>query len=357
MATWHDDPGDTPLDDPPTDYYPPGSASWFEIPDGRDAGKRMFVRDSTHGDDPEETVVFVHGNPENSYTYRTVARRLINGADRPLRVVAMDHVGFGLSDTADYEMVCQDHARNLSHLLDALALSNVTLVVHDWGGPIGVGGFLDHHESVSNLVVCNSTVFPMPEAGYTYHGTYPSRWLPWSQVPRVVPDTFWQELAAYAPFQSPQHPLRLYSGLVLYILARRLGRLPNVNRDAQRVFAGQFRDRGNVRASKRLVRQTPYWGHGNVFEDPDLGERDTRPFYQRIQDRVGEVWGPEGGDVGVRAVVGRWDPCGKPEVLDQWREALPQLEGNVTAFEDVGHFVEEARPTPVAAAIAAVADL
>ena len=54
-------------------------------------------------------------------------------------------------------------------------------------------------------------------------------------------------------------------------------------------------------------------------------------------------------------MVGRWDPTAKPAAMDRWRDALPQLAGHVTAFENVGHFVEEARPGAVAAAIADVA--
>jgi pimeloyl-ACP methyl ester carboxylesterase len=358
MATWYDEPGDTPVDHVPADYYPEGCGAWFEVPAGHDAGKRLFVRDSIHGSgDPDATVVLVHGNPETSYTYRNVVDNLLADADGTVRVVTMDHVGFGLADTADYQMVCHDHARNLSHLVDALDLSDVTLVVHDWGGPIGVGGFLDHPGLVSNLVVLNSTVFPMPGTGYTYHGNYPTRFLPWARVASVVPDVFWREVAGYVPFQSPQLPLKLYSGLVLYIIARRLGRVPATGRDAERVFCEQFRDRGNVRSSKHLVWQTPYWGHGNVYEDPDLGERDTGPFYEAMQERIVAEWGPDARDIGVRAVVGRWDPCGKPAVLDQWREAFPQLEGNVAALEDAGHFIEEARPQAVADAITDAAGL
>ena len=369
-GTWHAGPGDTPLTDVPPDYYPAGCGAWFEIPDGRDAGKRMFVRDSVHEpatadeatgdtadpDDDEPTVVLVHGNPECSYTYRDVVTELEARADSRFRVVAMDHVGFGLSDTADYELVCQDHARNLAHLVEELALTNVTLVVHDWGGPSGIGAFLRHPDRVDNLVVTNSAVFPIPNGGLTFDN-YPSRLLPWPRVPDVVPDGFWGELAAYAVFRTPCHPARLYAGLASYTAMRRFGWVPADAPAAHRVYTQQFRDHGNVAASKRLVRQTPHWAEGNVFTDPDLGRRDTAGFYAGIQANLGPTWGPDGRDIGVRAVVGRWDPTAKPAAMDRWREALPQLTGHVTAFDDVGHFVEEARPGAVADAIADVADV
>ena len=378
-GTWHATPGDTPVTDVPADYYPPGCGGWFEIPDGRDAGKRLFVRDSVHGDatdappgddrsfggtgatasdefDGEATVVLIHGNPECSYTYRNVVTELAARADRRFRVVAPDHLGFGLSDTADYEMLPLDHARNLEHLIDELALTNVTLVVHDWGGPAGVGAFLRAPERVSNLVITNSTVSPIPEECLAYTD-YPSTVLPWASVPDVIPDALWGELAAYVNFRSPCSAPRLYAGLAGYTAARRFGWVPDEAPDAHRVYTQQFRDSGNVAASKRLVRQTPHWAEGNVFVDPEIGYRDTNAFYDDIQHTLGEAWGPAGQEIGVRAVVGRWDPTGKPGVVDTWRDALPQLSGHVTAFEDVGHFVEEARPGAVATAIADVADL
>ncbi|MHA2290147.1 MAG: alpha/beta fold hydrolase, partial [Promethearchaeota archaeon] len=157
-------PSNTPIKNVPIDYYPDGCGNWYEIVEGNDAGKKMFFRDSKHGaGDPESTIVFVHGNPECSYTYRGVIEHLVNKAKKPIRIVAMDHIGFGLSDQASYEMVCMDHAQNLIQLIRYLDLHNVTLIIHDWGGPIGIGAFLKIPEHVVNLVILNSTVFPMPQ--------------------------------------------------------------------------------------------------------------------------------------------------------------------------------------------------
>jgi pimeloyl-ACP methyl ester carboxylesterase len=62
-------------------------------------------------------------------------------------------------------MVEMHHARNLAQLVDVLDLRDITLVVHDWGGPIGIGGLLASPEGVANLVVLNTSVFPMPSEG------------------------------------------------------------------------------------------------------------------------------------------------------------------------------------------------
>ena len=69
------------------------------------------------------------------------------------------------------------------------------------------------------------------------------------------------------------------------------------------------------------------------------------------------VWGPDGHNINVRAVLGRWDPSAKDEVIQQWIEHLPQLEGNVKLFKDASHFIEECEPEAVANAIIEVANL
>ena len=107
----------------------------------------------------------------------------------------------------------------------------------------------------------------------------------------------------------------------------------------QKFFREQFQSDKNILSSKRLVLQTPVWGHGNVYKEPKLGERDTSPFYRFIQDNISKHWGPKGHNIGVRAVIGKWDPSAKDEVMEQWIENLPQLKGYIKVFENVGHFI------------------
>lgn len=352
-------PGNTPVRDVPEDYYPPGCGFWYTLPEGPDAGKKLFYRYSAHGEGaPVTTIVFVHGNPESSYIYRNVIKEIIARAKEPFAVLAVDHIGFGLSDQASYQMECLNHADNLLLLVRELDLEKVTLVVHDWGGPIGIGAFLREPERVSNLVVTNSTVFPMPESGLTYKN-YPISWLGWSQVPLIMPRRFWGSYASYAVFRTPAKPFRLIAGLLLYLLKAEFGIFSGTEdeRRAKRLFKEQFRSKANVLASKRFVRQSAVWGRGNAFKEPTLGTQDTSPFYRFIQENIGSAWGPNGQNIGVRAVLGRWDALGKDEVIEQWIADLPQLEGHVKAFEGVGHFVEEARPREIAESIMEVAGL
>ena len=352
-------PSNSPVNNIPTDYYPEGSGFWFEIPEGLDAGKKMFYIDCKHGmGNPESTIVFIHGNPESSYTYRDVIKYIISSAKKSFRLIAMDHIGFGLSDQASFEMVCMDHADNLLQLIKHLDLNNVTLIIHDWGGPIGIGAFLKVPDRVRNLVILNSTVFPLPKAGLRYDRNYPIRGFVWSKFPKVIPNDFWGSFASFAIFYNPDDPQELAANIPnMLATARETGSTFENETVAQRFFREQFQSETNVMSSKRLVLQTAVWGYGNIYEEPTLGERDTTPFYRFIQDNIGKLWGSDGHNINVRAVLGRWDPSAKDEVIQQWIEHLPQLEGHVKVFENANHFIEECEPEAVANAIIDVADL
>lgn len=100
-----------------------------------------------------EPIVMVHGNPTWSFLYR----HLIKGLSKKYRCVAVDHLGFGLSDKPlDWSYLPEDHARNLEKLIDTLGLKDITLVIQDWGGPIGMSYAVSHPENVKRLVIMNT---------------------------------------------------------------------------------------------------------------------------------------------------------------------------------------------------------
>jgi haloalkane dehalogenase len=105
-------------------------------------------------------VVLVHGTPTWSFLYRALIARLA----RTHRVVAVDHLGFGLSDKpADAGYRPEDHARRLAAVIASLELSDVALVVHDFGGPIGLAYALQHPERVRQLVIFNSWLWSLED--------------------------------------------------------------------------------------------------------------------------------------------------------------------------------------------------
>jgi haloalkane dehalogenase len=115
-------------------------------------GQRMAYLDEGQG----PTVVMVHGNPSWSYLYRNLVRSL---RDR-YRCIVPDHLGCGFSDKpTEYPYQLRNHIENLEGLLEALAVERCILVVHDWGGAIGMGWAGRHPERVAGVVVLNTAAF------------------------------------------------------------------------------------------------------------------------------------------------------------------------------------------------------
>jgi haloalkane dehalogenase len=104
--------------------------------------------------------VLVHGNPTWSFYYR----RLITALSPHHRVIVPDHLGCGLSSKPqEYPYRLQNHIDNLTLLLRRLDLGPVDLVVHDWGGAIGMGWATAHPELVRRIVVLNTAAFLSPQ--------------------------------------------------------------------------------------------------------------------------------------------------------------------------------------------------
>jgi haloalkane dehalogenase len=104
------------------------------------------------------TLLFLHGNPTWSFDYRKVIELLRD----EFRCVAVDYPGFGLSSAAPgYRYLPTEHAGVITALVEALTLNGVTLVVHDWGGPIGLALAEQHPETFDRLVLTNTWAWPI----------------------------------------------------------------------------------------------------------------------------------------------------------------------------------------------------
>ena len=104
---------------------------------------------------PNETFLCVHGEPTWGYLYRNIIPRLAKLG----RVVVPDHMGFGKSETpADRGYTIEEHCDNLERLVLELDLTGITLVVQDWGGPIGSSIAYRHPDRVTRLCIMDSVV-------------------------------------------------------------------------------------------------------------------------------------------------------------------------------------------------------
>jgi len=115
---------------------------------------RMHYIDEGTGD----PIVMVHGNPTWSFSYR----HLIKCLSASYRCVAVDHVGFGLSDKPKgWSYNPQGHAENFATLITALNLKNITLIVQDWGGPIGLSYAVNNPQNVKRIILMNTWMWPV----------------------------------------------------------------------------------------------------------------------------------------------------------------------------------------------------
>jgi haloalkane dehalogenase len=115
-------------------------------------GFRMHYVDEGAGD----PVLLLHGEPTWSFLYR----KLIPPLARTARCIAPDYFGFGRSDKpTDRGWYSYDrHTESIARLADELDLRDVTLVVQDWGGPIGFRFAVEHPDRVARLVVMNTGI-------------------------------------------------------------------------------------------------------------------------------------------------------------------------------------------------------
>ena len=183
------------------------------------AGGQMHYVDEGQG----RPIVFVHGTPTWSFMYRDLIKLLATG----YRCIAPDHIGFGLSDKpTDWTYRPEDHAHNLATFIEKLELQDIILVVHDFGGPIGLSYAIENSANITRLVIFNSWLWsltenqPVQQADRIIGGPL-GKWL-YTQVnlsPRFLLPTLWANKATLTPavrcaythvHRRPQERLGMY---------------------------------------------------------------------------------------------------------------------------------------------------
>ena len=256
-------------------------------------GTRMHYVDEGAGD----VVLFVHGTPTWSFEWREAIRHLA----RTHRCIAVDHLGFGLSDRPrDFDYTPESHARVLRAFVDRLGLDGITLVVHDFGGPIGLPIALDAPGRVRRLVVLNSWMWRLDDDAAM------------KRAGRLMGGAFGRFLYRYVNFSLRVLTPSAYADrrkLTPAIHAQYLAPFP----DAE--------SRGRV-----------LWPLSRAI----LG---SSAFYDSLWQRRAVLAG-----VPALVVWGTKDPTFKPHLLDRWRMALPSAR---IVELPVGHWPQEEAPHEV----------
>ncbi len=122
-------------------------------------GLSLHFLDEGSGD----PVIMLHGNPTWSFFYRN----LVLGLRSQCRTIVPDHMGCGLSDKPDdrrYEFTLERRVQDLEALIAHLKIAGpLTLILHDWGGMIGMAYAARHPERIARLVLLNTAAFHLPE--------------------------------------------------------------------------------------------------------------------------------------------------------------------------------------------------
>jgi pimeloyl-ACP methyl ester carboxylesterase len=249
-------------------------------------GGRLHYVDEGEG----TTILMVHGTPTWSFLYRNHIRDL----SRDHRVVAFDHLGFGLSDKPEHwSYRPRDHAENLRALIDRLGLADVTLVVHDFGGPIGLSYAVDHPENVRALVLFNTWMWSL-------RGTAAEK------MSRFMSGRLGRFLYTRMNF-SPRVLVRVAFG-------DRTKLTREVHRHYLDAFSSPEERKGPWVLARELI------GSSDWYESLWAGR-------ERIAQKPALVlWGKK-------------DPAFGADALERWRSVLTRA--RIVEFPDAGHFVQE----------------
>jgi cis-3-alkyl-4-acyloxetan-2-one decarboxylase len=256
------------------------------------------------GPSSAEPLLFLHGNPTWSYLWR---RPIADLSAKGHRCVAVDHMGFGRSDKPPHLSAysLRRHVDNTIAVLEALDLRDVTLVAHDWGGPIGLGAMLERPERLRRLVLMNTWAWELP-----------------SFLPPFLREFRTEGLGEILALGGNLFVESIPGGM-----ARRDG--DPAMMDAYRAPFPDYWSRAGTLAFQREI---------------PLTERDSSaPLMGSINERLPQLRVP------TLLVWGMRDPVFQPVFLHQWREIFPDAE--VVELEDASHYLVEDRPDAVTAAI------
>ena len=117
-------------------------------------GSRMHYLEEGSGD----PILFLHGNPTSSYLWRNIIPYLNSQG----RCIAPDLIGMGKSDKPGIDYRFVDHAKYIDGFIEKLGLTNITLVMHDWGSALGFHYAARHESNVKAVAFLEAILLPVP---------------------------------------------------------------------------------------------------------------------------------------------------------------------------------------------------
>lgn len=267
----------------------PFESKWITVD-----GQSMHYVDEGKG----SVVLFVHGTPEWSFGFRDLLKEL-----RPhFRCIAIDHLGFGLSDKpVDADYTCRAHAQRLETFIAQLGLTHVTLVANDFGGGFALSYAIAHPENVSRIVLFN---------------------------------TWMRSLKGDPHYSGPAKVMTTWLGRFLY---------SQLNFPVTVVMPAAFGDK------KKLTKEI----HAHYKKAlPSARERvaaytfaselmSASAWWQELWDKLDRLK-----EVPMLIFWGMKDKFVPPSELERWKQRLPHARS--IEYPDAGHFVQEEKSEAMA---------
>jgi cis-3-alkyl-4-acyloxetan-2-one decarboxylase len=252
------------------------------------------------GDGPP--LLMVHGNPTWSFYFRN----LVRGLSKEFRTLVPDHIGCGFSDKPDhksYDYTLASRVKDLDALVaHTVPQGKISLIVHDWGGMIGLAWALDNPDRVDKLVITNTAGFFLPDKKRFPFVLWLIKYMKWVAVPAIL-------------------GLNLFSVGALYLGAKT--RLPS---RVKKGLTAPYNCWKNRIATLKFVQDIPL---DHTDKSWDVVDHVDRHLTRIHPDQVLFLWGE-------KDFV--FDTC----FLDEFLRRLPGARYHL--FEDAGHYLFEDKP-------------
>ena len=247
-----------------------------------------------------EPLLMVHGNPTWSYFYR----RIIDSFSPAYRTIGIDHVGCGFSERPKaYDYSLERRIEDLMKFVEKLDLNGITLLVHDWGGAIGLGAALRDLTRYSRFVIFNTAAFPPP-------------YFPWRI--RICRTPILGRVAVQG--------CNLFARMATTMATTQREGLPKPIRAG---FLAPYDSWKNRRAIFEFVK--------------DIPTRKSQAAWQLLEEIENELCHLKG--FPTKIIWGMRDWCFRPECLKKLQNLIPHAE--VCELFDAGHYVIEDDPNRV----------
>ena len=252
-----------------------------------------------------DPVVMLHGNPTWSFYFREV----IQAFNTSRRMIVPDHIGCGLSEKPGperYGYTLENRISDLTAFLENLDLrQKITLIVHDWGGMIGLAYALEHKEKIDKIIILNTAAFLPPGGKKLPLRLWGIRHMTWLATPAVL-------------------GLNLFSRGAAYLASAK-----GLSRDVRKGLTAPYNTWENRMATLKFVQDIPV-----VPEDASYAIVEHVDRHLEVLNKIP-----------ILILWGEKDFVFDMDYFSEWQRRFPGAETHT--FSDAGHYVLEDEPEAV----------